>query len=72
MCDKDRLKCGYFSLCVLVTYLNLIVYVPCSSLRVLTTTLLVAGIVFVLKQWPEVRDLGSHLIRHLKQALSVK
>jgi len=55
-----------------VTYLDLIVYIPCSSLRVLTTTLLVAGIVFVLKQWPEVRDLGSHLIRHLKQALSVK
>lgn len=43
-----------------------------TRLRVLTTTLLVAGIVFVLKQWPEVRDLGSHLIRHLKQALSVK
>ncbi|PSN54477.1 hypothetical protein C0J52_05558 [Blattella germanica] len=43
-----------------------------TRLRVLTTTLLVAGIVFVLKQWPEVRDVGNHLIRHLKQALSVK
>ncbi|PNF30746.1 hypothetical protein B7P43_G06175 [Cryptotermes secundus] len=43
-----------------------------TRLRVLTTVLLVAGIVFVWKQWPEVRDVGSHLIRHLKQALSVK
>ncbi|XP_069671403.1 transmembrane and coiled-coil domains protein 2-like isoform X3 [Periplaneta americana] len=43
-----------------------------TRLRVLTTTLLVAGIVFVLKQWPEVRDVGNHLMRHLKQALSVK
>lgn len=72
MCNKDSLKYGCYLLCVLVTYRYLIVYISCSSLRVLTTTLLVAGIVFVLKQWPEVRDLGSHLIRHLKQALSVK
>ncbi|XP_021919502.1 transmembrane and coiled-coil domains protein 2 isoform X2 [Zootermopsis nevadensis] len=43
-----------------------------TRLRVLTTTVLVAGVVFILKQWPEVRDVGSHLIRHLKQALSVK
>nr|CAD7392792.1 unnamed protein product [Timema cristinae] len=41
-------------------------------LRILTTTLLVAGIVFILKQWPEVRDVGNHLMRHLKETLSVK
>ncbi|XP_066993272.2 transmembrane and coiled-coil domains protein 2 isoform X2 [Anabrus simplex] len=43
-----------------------------TRLRILTTIVLVAWIVFVLKQWPEVRDVGSHLMRHLKQALSVK
>ncbi|KAL6447099.1 hypothetical protein ACFW04_001446 [Cataglyphis niger] len=40
--------------------------------RILTTTLVVLGIVFVLKQWPEVHDVGSHLIRHLKQTLAMK
>ncbi|CAK9829977.1 Transmembrane and coiled-coil domains protein 1 [Anthophora retusa] len=40
--------------------------------RILTTTLVVLGIVFVLRQWPEVHDVGSHLMRHLKQTLSVK
>ncbi|XP_043505443.1 transmembrane and coiled-coil domains protein 2 isoform X2 [Polistes fuscatus] len=40
--------------------------------RILTTTLVVLGIVFVLKQWPEVHDVGSHLMRHLKQTLAVK
>ncbi|XP_035729601.1 transmembrane and coiled-coil domains protein 1-like isoform X1 [Vespa mandarinia] len=40
--------------------------------RILTTTFVVLGIVFVLKQWPEVHDVGSHLIRHLKQTLAVK
>ncbi|KAF4527445.1 hypothetical protein B566_EDAN015778 [Ephemera danica] len=43
-----------------------------TRLRVLTTVLLVAGIVFIVKQWPEVRDVGSHLMRHIKQALTVK
>ncbi|XP_031846013.1 transmembrane and coiled-coil domain 2 protein Dmtn isoform X9 [Nomia melanderi] len=38
--------------------------------RILTTTLVVLGIVFVLKQWPEVHDVGSHLMRHLKQTLT--
>ncbi|XP_029661538.1 transmembrane and coiled-coil domains protein 2 isoform X5 [Formica exsecta] len=40
--------------------------------RILTTTFVVLGIVFVLKQWPEVHDVGSHLIRHLKQTLAMK
>ncbi|XP_043672974.1 transmembrane and coiled-coil domains protein 2-like isoform X1 [Vespula pensylvanica] len=40
--------------------------------RILTTTFVVLGIVFVLKQWPEVHDVGSHLMRHLKQTLAVK
>ncbi|XP_044581802.1 transmembrane and coiled-coil domains protein 2 isoform X5 [Cotesia glomerata] len=40
--------------------------------RILTTTLVVLGIIFVLKQWPEVHDVGSHLMRHLKQTLAVK
>ncbi|XP_018346124.1 PREDICTED: transmembrane and coiled-coil domains protein 2 isoform X4 [Trachymyrmex septentrionalis] len=40
--------------------------------RILTTTFVVLGIVFVLKQWPEVHDVGSHLMRHLKQTLAMK
>jgi hypothetical protein len=69
MCSVERVK--YSILNKWRTWFNCI-FVPCSSLRVLTTTLLVGGIVFIWKQWPEVRDVGSHLIRHLKQALSVK
>ncbi|XP_043272223.1 transmembrane and coiled-coil domains protein 2 isoform X6 [Venturia canescens] len=40
--------------------------------RILTTSVVVLGIIFVLKQWPEVHDVGSHLMRHLKQTLAVK
>ncbi|XP_046140989.1 transmembrane and coiled-coil domains protein 2 isoform X3 [Osmia bicornis bicornis] len=43
-----------------------------TRVRILTTTFVVLGIVFVLKQWPEVHDVGSHLMRHLKQILAVK
>lgn len=43
-----------------------------TRLRILTTIVLVGGVVFVLKQWPELRDVGSHLIRRWKEALSVK
>ncbi|XP_025268795.1 transmembrane and coiled-coil domains protein 2 isoform X2 [Camponotus floridanus] len=43
-----------------------------TRVRILTTTFVVLGIVFVLKQWPEVHDVGSHLIRHLKQTLAMK
>ncbi|XP_076288016.1 transmembrane and coiled-coil domain 2 protein Dmtn [Lasioglossum baleicum] len=38
--------------------------------RILTTTIVVLGIVFVLNQWPEVHDVGSHLMRHLVQMLT--
>ncbi|XP_043252301.1 transmembrane and coiled-coil domains protein 1 isoform X9 [Colletes gigas] len=37
--------------------------------RILTTMFVVLSIVFVLKQWPEVHDVGSRLMRHLKQTL---
>ncbi|XP_017877901.1 transmembrane and coiled-coil domains protein 2 isoform X1 [Ceratina calcarata] len=40
--------------------------------RILTTTLVVLGIIFVAKQWPEVHDVGSHIMRHIKQTLAVK
>ncbi|XP_015120251.1 transmembrane and coiled-coil domains protein 2 isoform X2 [Diachasma alloeum] len=40
--------------------------------RILTTTIVVLSIIFVLQQWPEVHDVGSHLMRHLKQTLAVK
>ncbi|XP_032674280.1 transmembrane and coiled-coil domains protein 2 isoform X2 [Odontomachus brunneus] len=43
-----------------------------TRVRILTTTLVVLGIVFVLKQWPEVHDVGSHLMRYLKQTLAMK
>ncbi|CAL7933977.1 unnamed protein product [Xylocopa violacea] len=43
-----------------------------TRVRILTTTFVVLGIIFVLKQWPEVHDVGSHLMRHLKQTLAVK
>ncbi|XP_054002619.1 transmembrane and coiled-coil domains protein 1 isoform X3 [Hylaeus anthracinus] len=40
-----------------------------TRVRILTTMFVVMGIVFVLKQWPEVHDVGSRLMRHLKQTL---
>ncbi|XP_076174961.1 transmembrane and coiled-coil domain 2 protein Dmtn isoform X2 [Ptiloglossa arizonensis] len=40
-----------------------------TRVRILTTVIVVLGIVFVLKQWPEVHDVGSRLMRHLKQTL---
>ncbi|EEB11565.1 transmembrane and coiled-coil domains protein, putative [Pediculus humanus corporis] len=43
-----------------------------TRLRILSTLVLIAATVFVLKQWPEVRDVGNHLIRHIKEAVSVK
>ncbi|KAK6629748.1 hypothetical protein RUM43_003566 [Polyplax serrata] len=43
-----------------------------TRLRILSTLVLIAAMVFVLKQWPEVRDVGNHLIRHIKEAVSVK
>lgn len=41
-------------------------------MRILTTILLVCTTVFVLKQWPEVRDIGSHVMRNLKETLDAK
>ncbi|XP_059488191.1 transmembrane and coiled-coil domains protein 2 [Neocloeon triangulifer] len=43
-----------------------------TRLRVLSTVLLIGGIVFVIKQWPEVRDVGDHIMRHIKQAVAGK
>ncbi|XP_026668188.1 transmembrane and coiled-coil domains protein 2 isoform X3 [Ceratina calcarata] len=43
-----------------------------TRVRILTTTLVVLGIIFVAKQWPEVHDVGSHIMRHIKQTLAVK
>ncbi|XP_043252254.1 transmembrane and coiled-coil domains protein 2 isoform X4 [Colletes gigas] len=40
-----------------------------TRVRILTTMFVVLSIVFVLKQWPEVHDVGSRLMRHLKQTL---
>ncbi|XP_072398432.1 transmembrane and coiled-coil domains protein 2 isoform X2 [Diabrotica undecimpunctata] len=40
-----------------------------TRLRILSTVVLVIGIAFVLRQWPEVRDIGSHMMRRLKDTL---
>ncbi|XP_065353540.1 transmembrane and coiled-coil domain protein 3 isoform X2 [Cloeon dipterum] len=43
-----------------------------TRLRVLSTVLLIGGVVFVIKQWPEVRDVGDHIMRHIKHAVTGK
>uniref|UniRef100_A0A6M2DPZ6 Putative conserved plasma membrane protein n=1 Tax=Xenopsylla cheopis TaxID=163159 RepID=A0A6M2DPZ6_XENCH len=43
-----------------------------TRVRILTTVLLILLIVFVIKQWPEVKDIGVHVVRHLKEMLDVK
>lgn len=40
--------------------------------RVLTTFLTICFIIFVIRQWPDVQDIGGGLVRHLKQSLVVK
>lgn len=40
-----------------------------TRLRFLSTISLVFAMLFVLKQWPEVRDIGSHVMHHLKEML---
>ncbi|KAJ8978327.1 hypothetical protein NQ317_011177 [Molorchus minor] len=40
-----------------------------KTLRILSTVILVVAIAFVLRQWPEVQDLGSHVIKRLKDTL---
>ncbi|EDW15015.2 uncharacterized protein Dmoj_GI24584 [Drosophila mojavensis] len=43
-----------------------------TRLRVLTTFLTICFIIFVIRQWPDVQDIGSGLVRYLKQSLVVK
>lgn len=40
--------------------------------RVLTTVFFIFIAIFVIRQWPDVRDIGSHMMRHLKESLMVK
>ncbi|KAJ8924707.1 hypothetical protein NQ315_000858 [Exocentrus adspersus] len=40
-----------------------------TRLRILSTVVLVVGIAFVLRQWPEVQDIGSHVMKRLKDTL---
>lgn len=37
--------------------------------RILTTVFIVLASVFILRQWPEVQDIGSHVMKHLKDML---
>lgn len=43
-----------------------------TRLRVLTTVVLITSVVVVLKQWPDVREIGSHVMRFLKETLALK
>jgi len=43
-----------------------------TRLRVLTTFISIFFIMFVIRQWPELRDIGTHIMRHLKDSLVVK
>ncbi|XP_017046648.1 transmembrane and coiled-coil domains protein 2 isoform X1 [Drosophila ficusphila] len=43
-----------------------------TRVRVLTTFLSICFVIFVIRQWPDVQDIGSGLVRHLKQSLVVK
>ncbi|KAJ8948981.1 hypothetical protein NQ318_023005 [Aromia moschata] len=40
-----------------------------KTLRILSTVILVVAIAFILRQWPEVQDIGSHVIKRLKDML---
>lgn len=55
-------------MCIQYKFVSFIYY----SVRILTTVLLILLIVFVIKQWPEVKDIGVHVMRHLKEMLDVK
>lgn len=37
--------------------------------RILTTVFIVLATVFILRQWPEVQDIGSHVMKRLKETL---
>ncbi|XP_018788179.1 PREDICTED: transmembrane and coiled-coil domains protein 1 isoform X1 [Bactrocera latifrons] len=43
-----------------------------TRVRVLTTFLFIFFIIFVIRQWPDVQDIGAGLMRHLKESLVVK
>lgn len=43
-----------------------------SRVRVLTTLFFVFVGIFVIRQWPDVRDIGLHIMRHLKDSISAK
>ncbi|XP_058979234.1 transmembrane and coiled-coil domains protein 2 isoform X2 [Musca domestica] len=43
-----------------------------TRVRVLTTFLSIFVIICVIRQWPDVQDIGAGLLRHLKQSLVVK
>lgn len=40
-----------------------------TRLRILSTVVIVIGTAFILKQWPEVKDIGIHAIKRLKVTL---
>ncbi|KAK9745867.1 GSKIP domain [Popillia japonica] len=40
-----------------------------TRVRILTTTFIVLAAVFILRQWPEVQDIGSHVMKRLKDTL---
>ncbi|XP_066249910.1 transmembrane and coiled-coil domains protein 2 isoform X1 [Euwallacea similis] len=40
-----------------------------TRVRIITTVVCVVAIVFTLKQWPEVRDIGGHVMKRLKDTL---
>ncbi|XP_030760752.1 transmembrane and coiled-coil domains protein 2 isoform X2 [Sitophilus oryzae] len=41
-----------------------------TRVRIITTVVFVIAIVFTLKQWPEVRDIGGHMMKRLKDTLA--
>lgn len=43
-----------------------------TRVRVLTTLSFIFMTIFVIRQWPDVRDIGSHMVRHLKESLVIK
>lgn len=54
-----------FACNILFDFLNFIT----RRVRIITTLVCVVAIVFTLKQWPEVRDIGSHVMKRLKDTL---
>uniref|UniRef100_T1GPZ8 Uncharacterized protein n=1 Tax=Megaselia scalaris TaxID=36166 RepID=T1GPZ8_MEGSC len=42
-----------------------------TRVRVLTTFFSICLIIFVIRQWPDVNDIGSSLVRNLKESLVI-